>query len=109
LGSVHEVDCVLYQLRSLDTSFEEWHIDRLVPQKYLKWKVSTLDGNAIGNDLLKSVERQLDGTFVSWSFANGVAVVGQVLTGIGQVVKDIGGAVVGVVDAIGDIFSGIHW
>lgn len=108
-GFAHAVDCVLHQLRSLDTSLEQWHIDHLVPQRYLKWKVSTPDGNAVGNDLVKKVERQLDGTFFSWSFSNGVAVAGQVLTKIGQVVKDIGGAVAGVVDAIGSVFGGVHW
>ena len=108
-GSSHAVNCVLHQLRSLDTSFEEWHIDHLVPQRYLKRKFSTPVGNAQANDLLKKVEKQLDGTFASWTFANGVAVAGQVLTEIGKVVKDIGGAVGGFVDAIGDIFHGLHW
>jgi hypothetical protein len=61
----------------------------LIPQKYLKSKVSTPDGGAIGSNLVKQVEQQLDGTFLSSPVENGVAVAAHVLDGIGQVMKDI--------------------
>lgn len=108
-GSANAVDCVLHELRSIDTSLEQWHIDRLIPQKYLKWKLSTPSGAAAANDLVKSVERQLNGNFLSRTFENDAAITGQILTEVGQVVSDIGGTIEGVIASIGNIFHGWHW
>lgn len=106
------VDCVLSTFRAIDGVVEQWDIDGGVPKKYRKWARSTLSGNGLAKDMVKSVERSDGGKFISRTYSNGVEVGGQVLDKLGNELEKLGQGASDVVqdagDAIGQVFDGWH-